>query len=139
MELQPIKTKLFIQQLSILRKKKISRISTMFKLFINSFNEKDERKKMKKNKSSHLQRQTFPYPVNTRRYLDVDSTFLECQINVKTTLCAYWVGTRVVVKAKSREIIVTFFFIFLRSWKKNEFLNWSIIDMKEQIWGSCLN
>ena len=31
-------------------------------------------------------------PVNTRRYLDVDTTYFECyelQMDVKTTLCAY--------------------------------------------------
>ena len=34
------------------------------------------------------------YPVNTRRYLDVHSTFIERyerQMDVGTTLCAYWV------------------------------------------------
>ena len=36
------------------------------------------------------------YPISTRRYLDIDSTFFgryECQMDVKTTLCAHWVST----------------------------------------------
>ena len=29
-------------------------------------------------------------PFNTRRYLDVDSTFFERQMDVETTFCANW-------------------------------------------------
>ena len=34
----------------------------------------------------------YAYSTNTRRYLDVDSTFFVCEryTDVKTTLCAYW-------------------------------------------------
>ena len=38
---------------------------------------------------------TCTHPVSKRRHLDVDSTFFEIygrQMDVKTTLCVYWVG-----------------------------------------------
>ena len=39
-------------------------------------------------------------PVSTRHWMDVDSTFFECcgrQMDVKTTLCAYWVKRSIMV------------------------------------------